>query len=337
MTAITKSLNLPVQGMTCASCASHVEKALNQVPGVKEATVNLATEQARVLLADEGIPTQVLAHAVREAGYDVPTQSLTLPIGGMTCAACAALVEAGLAQTPGVLQAGVNLATERATVTLVPSLVTLDDLKKAVAETGYQVLEMEPASEAEQQDQTERKMAEARFRMWVAWGFTVPIVAWMLVEMFGGIMWPNPTVYNLGLILLSLPVLFWVGRRTYAGAWAAVTHGHANMDTLIALGTGVSLLTGPASFFFPLANYAGVAGMIMAFHLTGRYVEESAKGRASQAIRKLLELGAKTARLLRDGQEVEVPVDAVQVDDVMIVRPARRSPPTELSWRATAP
>jgi Cu+-exporting ATPase len=131
----------------------------------------------------------------------------------------------------------------------------------------------------------------------------------MFAEMFFGIIWPNAIIFNLGMILLALPVLFWVGWPTYRGAWAAVTHKHANMDTLIALGTGVSLLTGPAWFFTPVANYAGVAAMIMAFHLTGRYIEESAKGRASQAIRKLLELGAKTAYIERDGHEVEVPID----------------------------
>ena len=117
-----------------------------------------------------------------------------------------------------------------------------------------------------------------------------------------------------------------MGRRTYSGDWAAVSHGYANMDTLIALGTGVSLLTGPASFFFLMVNYAGVAAMIMAFHLTGRYVEETVKGRASQAIRKLLELGAKTARVLVDGQEIEVPIERVAVRDVMIVRPGEKIP-----------
>src|SRR5690606_15852962 len=120
--------------------------------------------------------------------------------------------------------------------------------------------------------------------------------------------------------------LFWVGRRTYRAGWAAVRHGSASMDTLIMLGTGVSLLTGPASFFFPVANYAGVSGMIMAFHLTGRYIEESAKGRASQAIRKLLELGAKTARILQNGREIEVPIEDVQPGDVMIVRPGEKIP-----------
>jgi Cu+-exporting ATPase len=117
-----------------------------------------------------------------------------------------------------------------------------------------------------------------------------------------------------------------VGRRTYRSGFTAVLHGYANMDTLIALGTGVSLLTGPASFLFPVANYAGVSAMIMAFHLTGRYVEETAKGRASQAIRKLLELGAKTARVLRDGLEVEIPIEQVQTGDVMVIRPGEKVP-----------
>jgi len=139
-------------------------------------------------------------------------------------------------------------------------------------------------------------------------------------------MWPNAMVFNLGMILLALPVLFWVGRRTYRSGLTAVLHGYANMDTLIALGTGASLLTGPASFFFPVANYAGVSAMIMAFHLTGRYVEETAKGRASQAIRKLLELGAKTARVVRDGHEVEVPIEEVLVGDVMVIRPGEKIP-----------
>jgi Cu+-exporting ATPase len=148
----------------------------------------------------------------------------------------------------------------------------------------------------------------------------------MLVEMFFGIMWPNETIFNLGMILLALPVLFWVGRPTFRGGYAAARRGKPNMDTLIALGTGVSLLTGPAYFFFPVANYAGVAAMIMAFHLLGRYIEETAKGRASQAIRKLLELGAKTARILRNGEEIEIPIDEVQVGDLMVVRPGEKIP-----------
>jgi len=259
----------------------------------------------------------------------VATETMILPIGGMTCASCANHIESALKKVPGVLQASVNLATEKASVTYIPGLASLADFKRAVADAGYEVLEAteETAGRAgEEEDEAERKMSEARFRMRVAWAFTVPIVLWMFAEMFFGIVWPNEFIYNLGMIVLALPVLFWVGRKTYRSGLTSVLHGYANMDTLITLGTGASLLTGPASFFFPVANYAGVAAMIMAFHLTGRYVEESAKGRASQAIRKLLELGAKTARVLRDGQEVEIPIEEVQVGDIMIVRPGEKIP-----------
>ncbi len=323
---MTKRVQIPVRGMTCASCVAHVEKALSSVPGVQGAEVNLATERATVDLGED-VPEAVLAQAVRAAGYDVPTETVVLTIGGMTCASCVAHVEKALSAVSGVLSASVNLATEKATVTFIPGAVSGDNLREAVAAAGYEVLEVgtdEMAVPGE--DETERKMRQARMRMAVAWAFTAPIVLWMLPEMLWGVMWPSHLVHNLGMVLLSLPVLIGVGWRTYRGGFAAVRHGYANMDTLIGLGTGVSFLTGPASFFVPIANYAGVAAMIMAFHLTGRYVEETAKGRASQAIRRLLELGAKTARVIRGEAEVEIPIEAVQVGDLMVVRPGEKVP-----------
>lgn len=322
-----QKIALPVRGMTCASCVAHVEKALEKVEGVEEVHVNLATEKAVVAFRLDAATVGDLVEAVKETGYEVPTETVVLPIGGMTCASCVAHVEKALGKVPGVVEANVNLATEKATVTFVPGVAGLEDFKRAVAEAGYEVLEApEEGAVEEEEDEAERKMRQARFRMRVAWLFTGPIILWMLVEMVFGVVWPNATIFNLGMILLALPVLFWVGRRTYRSGLTAVLHGYANMDTLIALGTGVSLLTGPASFFFPVANYAGVSAMIMAFHLTGRYVEETAKGRASQAIRKLLELGAKTARVVRDGREVEVPIEEVQVGDLMVVRPGEKIP-----------
>jgi Cu+-exporting ATPase len=226
-----------------------------------------------------------------------------------------------------VVSASVNLATEKATVSYISGVASLQDFKKAVSDVGYEVLiSSEGAAPEDEEDQSEKKMRQATFRMRVAWAFTGPIILWMLAEMLFGIVWPNEVIFNLGMILLALPVLFWVGRDTYRGGFAAARHRQPNMDTLIALGTIVSLLTGPASFFFPVANYAGVAAMIMAFHLTGRYVEETAKGRASQAIRKLLELGAKTANVIRDGLEVEIPIEDVQVGELMIVRPGEKIP-----------
>jgi Cu+-exporting ATPase len=325
-----KNVSLPVRGMTCASCVAHVEKALKGVEGVGEVNVNLATEKASLDFRTDAAKMGDLVNAVEETGYEIPTETTTLDIEGMTCASCVNHVEQALNKVPGVIEASVNLATERASVTYVAESTGLTDFKKAVREAGYEVVEGPQEGTAvdaeEHKDEVVRKMREARFRMLLAWLLTVPIVIWMVAEMFFGIVWPNEAVFNLGMIVLALPVLFWVGRRTYKSGLTAVLHGYANMDTLITLGTGASLLTGPASFFFPVANYAGVSAMIMAFHLTGRYVEESAKGRASQAIRKLLELGAKTARVIRDGEEVEVPIDEVQVGDVMVVRPGEKIP-----------
>jgi len=323
---MTKQMTLPIRGMTCASCVAHVEKALKEIEGVSEANVNLATERASVALADREVELGQMVAAVHDAGYEVGTEKVILPIGGMTCASCVAHVEEALRELDGVVSVSVNLATERALVEYVPGIVGMEDFRRAVADAGYEVLESGAEERQEEVDEAERKMSQARFRMRVAWAFTAPLMLWMLPEMLLGIMWPNEVIFNLGMIALALPVLFWVGRRTFSSGLRAARHGFANMDTLITLGTGVSFLTGPASFFFPVANYAGVSAMIMAFHLTGRYVEETAKGRASQAIRKLLELGAKTARILVGGDEVEVPIERVAVDDVMVVRPGEKIP-----------
>ena len=332
-----KTITLPITGMTCASCVAHVEHGLRGVEGVLEANVNLATEQASVILDPELVSLERLVDAVRNTGYDVATRTVSLPIGGMTCASCVAHVEKALAKLPGVLSVNVNLATERATVEYIPTVTGLADFRRAVAEAGYEVRRPEEAAleglpspgslgrDAELSREV-RRMQDARLRMLLAWVFTGPIIAWMLPEMLIGLAWPSPTIFRLGMLLLAAPVLFWVGRRTYIAAWSSTIHGAPSMDALIALGTGASFLTGIATFFASIPSYAGVSAMIMAFHLTGRYVEASAKGRASQAIRRLLELGAKTARILVDGVEREVPAETVQVGDVMVVRPGEKIP-----------
>ncbi len=318
---------LNLLGMSCASCANTIEKALARTDGVSKATVNFAAEKAYVRYDPEITNHNGLVSAVRDVGYDVKeeAQTATLKLGGMTCASCAQTIERALSRVPGVQQAAVNLATEVGTVTYDGSLVDLDLLKKAVEETGYQVLEQQEQAE-DLKDEDERKMTESRRRMLLAWAFTAPIILWMLVEMIGGVVWPNRTVFDLGMMVLALPVLIWTGWPTLRSAFKAVLHGSANMDVLIAMGTTVSFLTGPAALFTPVANYAGVAAMIMSFHLTGRYVETTAKGRASQAIKRLLELGAKTAHVLVEGVEREVPVEKVQVGDLMIVRPGEKIP-----------
>ena len=323
-----KSLNLDIIGMTCASCARTVERGLKRLDGVEEVTVNVATDRAAVTFDPTALNVTDLVGRVRESGYDVDTRRVILPIGGMTCAACVRHVERALGKVEGVSTVNVNLATERATVEYLPSVATVDAMRAAVHNAGYEVLgeAAQPVAGEEAVDPEAAKMAAARRRMVVAWAFTGPIIVIMLLHMVWGIAWPSMVVVEVALMALALPVLVWPGRPTFRSAWSSVTHGSANMDVLIAMGTSASWISGPLSLVTPLASYAGVAAMIMAIHLTGRYIEASAKGRASQAIRKLLQLGAKTAHILVDGEEYEVPLAQVKVGDVMVVRPGDKVP-----------
>jgi len=320
-----KKLTVEIEGMHCASCALNIEKALKSKKGVLKASVNFASEEAFVEFSHNLLDAEEIKKTIREVGYDVKQkiEKVTLRIGGMHCASCANTIEKELGKLEGVKSAVVNFAAERATVEFDSEIIGVDQIKKTIRDAGYQVLEEVRTFEG---DEDQLKVLSARKRMWNAWGFTLPIVVWMVFEMFFGIVWPTRTVFNMGLILLAAPVLFISGWPTFRSAFKAIVHGRANMDVLIAMGTSVSFLTGFASFFLSVANYAGVSAMIMAFHLTGRYVEASAKGKASRIIKKLLALGAKTARIIVDGQEKEVPVEEVKVGDVMVIRPGEKIP-----------
>jgi Cu+-exporting ATPase len=321
---------LKLVGMTCTSCAQTIEHALARAEGVTSATVNFATETAYVEYDAQSTTEKELQDVVRGTGYDIATvpQRISVRIGGMTCASCAQTIESALRKTAGVIDANVNLATEKATVVYDQAVTGYEAIRKAIEDTGYQVLGRED-QRAKYEDEAARERQAydtAKTRAFISWGLTIPIILWMIPEMLLGIAWPTRTVFNLGMIALAAPVLFYPGWTTYRSAVTAIRHGSANMDVLIVLGTLTSFLTGPASFVVSIANYAGVGAMIMAFHLTGRYIEAQAKGRASQAIRRLLELEAKTATILRDGQEVDVPIDDVLVGDHMIVRPGEKIP-----------
>ncbi|TRO49652.1 copper-translocating P-type ATPase [Candidatus Bathyarchaeota archaeon] len=323
-------VQLKISGMHCAACAQIIQKALSKVEGVIEARVNLTTETAYVEYDSTQTNEEKLKEVIRNTGYDVTDEleTITLRTGGMTCASCAQAITKSLLKTEGVKDANVNLATEKATVSFSPGKTNYAKIKKAIEDTGYQVLEREDKkSRFEEEALREQKtLAIAKNKALVAWGLTIPIMLWMVPEMFFGVALPNPTVFKIGMIALAAPVLFIPGRSTYRSAAKAIWHRNANMDVLIMLGTLASFLTGPVSFFAPLANYAGVSAMIMSFHLTGRYVETKAKGRASQAIRRLLELEAKTARIYREGKEVEVSIGELEKGDLMIVRPGEKIP-----------
>ena len=312
--------------MTCASCAATIEKGLTKLPGVSRVNVNLASEKVSIEHDSTKVDTKALMDTISGSGYGVAVEKAIFSLGGMTCASCAATIEKALAKLPGVISANVNLASEKATVEYIPGIADLNVFKKAVSDAGYQVLEDEAGAGPEEISREQREMSSATRFMRFSWAFTIPIIIWMLVEMIGGIAWPNRFLFDLGMVVLALPVLGWAGLNTFRAAFKAALHGNANMDSLISLGAGAAFLTGPFTFFTPIANYAGVAAMIMSFHLTGRYIEARAKGRSSQAIKKLLELGAKTAFIETKDGEIEIPIDSVAVGDIMVVRPGGKIP-----------
>jgi Cu+-exporting ATPase len=303
--------------------------------------VNLATELATVDYENGGPELDQLTRAVEDAGYGVKArpERIVLDISGMHCASCAQNVERALKGVKGVSSAIVNIATEKATLEVVPGRVRIDDLKASVAAAGYAVAAVERpgagrrmARERERLEEDQRKVERARHRMTWAWAFTLPIMVWMIPEMIFGVKWPSAIAFDAGMILLAGPVLLLWGRNTLAGGLRSLVHRSPTMDTLIAIGSSVAFATGFVTVahdlgFAPrLLNYSGVGAMIMAIHLTGRYVETKARGRTSAAIQKLLSLEAKTARVERDGHEVEVPIEEVEVGDVLVVRPGEKIP-----------
>lgn len=325
---------LAVEGMHCASCSQGVERALKAIPGVQDASVNLLAERANVTLVD-GVADEALIRAIEDAGFtarflDQGASSVRrVPIAGMHCASCVSAVERALGNVDGISEVNVSLASEEAVVTL-SKPVAESILVSAVREVGFDVVPREAREDVFERDR--RRLLVAKRRAWIAWLLAVPVVAWMIPEMFFGLMWPTPLVFHLAMTLLAAPILFVAGGPTLKAGMRAAWRLAPSMDTLIALGTIASFATGVAAVVATVAggrvmlNYAGVSAMIMAFHLTGRLIETMAKGRASQAIKRLLTLGAKSASILRDGTEVMVPIDELRVDDLMIVRPGEKVP-----------
>jgi Cu+-exporting ATPase len=312
-----KKITLDLKGLHCAACAQAIEKAVGSLPGVKSAMVNLAASSGTFLVDEDRVSVEDIVKKIRAAGYDVaePSREASLRVEGMHCAACALAVETGLAKVPGVKEASVNLAAESARVVYDPRTVGVESLKKAVAEAGYAVVE---ADRPESEDEVEA----ARRRMARAWAFAVPVIAVMILYMAG--LWRG-FIPELLMIVLAGPVLFVAGSGVYASAWKSAIHGFPNMDVLIALGTLASLATGLMRLGgLTIQSYAAVAAMIMGIHLTGRYMEARARGRASDAVRKLLKLPARTARVVTSEGEKEIPISELKVGDRFIVRPGEK-------------
>ena len=314
--------DLPIDGMTCASCAGRVEKSLAKVPGVRSVSVNLATEQARVEAPAESLPA--LVEAVQQAGYSVPAHSLELDISGMTCASCAGRVEKALAKVPGVKSASVNLATERAHVELLGQ-VDPGLLINAVTQAGYgaSLHQSEKAAEDDQQKRLHRE----RWALTLAIVLALPLVLPMLLAPFG-IHWMLPAWAQ---FVLATPVQFVLGARFYVAAWKAVKAGAGNMDLLVALGTSAGY--GLSLYEWAIAEpgtmphlYFEASAVVIALVLLGKYLESRAKRQTASAIRALEALRPERALRMVDGQEQDVAISDLRLNDLVLVKPGERFP-----------
>ncbi len=332
-----EQITIPIEGMHCASCVTRVEHALKKVSGVSGAAVNLASERAAVEFDPDATHLSDLYRAIEGAGYKPIPRTITVAIGGMTCASCVRRVEDALKGVPGVSVANVNLATERATVEYLPDVVGIAELRRAVEGAGYQLLgeaqgEGARDREAEAREKEERTLARKALFAGVVG----------LLLLLGAQHGRLPLLSDLPLaaitvtsFFLAMPVQVWAGAQFYRGAWSTARHFTADMNTLIAVGTSAAYLYSIVATFAPGAVeaagikadvYYDTAALVIALILSGRYLEARAKGRTSAAIKRLMGLRAKTARVVRDGEEVDIAIEEVVSGDTVVVRPGEKIP-----------
>ncbi len=343
MVAEKKIITLPIKGMTCASCVAHVEEALSEVEGVSNANVNLATEKATVEMIP-GLDIGKLKFAVEDAGYGIGVEKATYAVSGMTCATCVATVEGALKPVPGIISATVNLASEKATVEFVPGVTDFAQMRAAVRDSGYDIRAIDTADSIDKEDMERAKEArQLLIKTVVSVSVAALLMGLMLSPLASG---SFARWLNFIMLGLATPVQFWAGRQFYTAAWGALKHRTTNMNTLIAVGTSVAYFySAIATVFYTSAffeqthkfhvhtlfehstgTYFDTSAAIIGLILMGRYLEARAKGRASRAIKNLIGLKPKTARILRDGQEVELPTDEVMPGDVVVIRPGEKLP-----------
>lgn len=337
MTVNVKSLSLPVQGMTCASCVSHVERALKELPGIEGVAVNLATNKASLTYDPSRVTLGEMARAVDGVGYAVPTTELTLEVRGMTCAACVAQVEGALSQLEGATGAVVNLGLGTARVTYIPGVVTASQMKRAVRDVGYEAEERSAGADALDRERQARE-AEIKRQGWnllIAGSIGLIVMIGTFYDMLGPLkaFVPEWLSYKWVIGLLTTPIVLGPGRQFFTNSWRGLRHGVTDMNLLYATGIGAAYGIAVINTLFPKAGFGGEgatffesAALLTAFIILGRWLEALTRGRTSEAIRKLMKLQPKIARVVRDGQEVQVPADEVEVGDLILVRPGEGVP-----------
>jgi Cu+-exporting ATPase len=334
---VERQMTIPVTGMTCTNCAATVERTLKKTEGVLDASVNYASERATVRFMPTEVRENRLVERISGAGYGVATQRMEIPITGMTCANCATTIERTLqSRVPGVVSAVVNFATEKAVVEVVAGTAGWKEVARAIGDAGYGVVDAPPERMEDAEAEARRaEIADQTRKFWTGVAFALPLFLLSMARDFGLVGgWAHAPWVNWLMFALATPVQFYVGWDYYRGGWKSLRNGSANMDVLVAMGSSVAyaysvvvavaLTLGTAALGEHV--YFETAALIITLIKLGKLLEVRAKGQTSEAIRELMGLRPATARVVRDGTEVDVPVEEVVVDDEILVRPGERIP-----------
>jgi len=330
------SISLPVEGMTCASCVAHVEKALKNLSGVTEVKVNLMSSKAVIEYDPDRVKITDMVQAVEDIGYPVATGEISFKVTGMSCAACVSKVEKAIKALPGVVGVSVNLATESAAVKFYPGTVDKSSVKKAVEALGYSVEDRADAqSELDRERQArDDEINKQKRNMWLTWPLGLIAMVGTMREILGlESIIPAWMANNFFLWAVTTPVVVFGGWQFFVKSGQGLKRGVTDMNLLYATGIGASYLIAVINTVWPTAGFGGPqatfyesAALLTAFIVLGRYLEALTRGRTSEAIRKLMSMQAKTARVIRDGQELVVPAEEVEIGDIVIVRPGESIP-----------
>jgi len=337
----------PVTGMTCAACAARVQKVVSRLEGVESADVNIATEKLTVRFDENKIDFEGLGKAVENAGYGLiderSTKIVELSIEGMTCSACAAAVERNVGKLAGVRSVSVNLATNRGTFEYDPAEIKLIEIKAAIDKAGYKAIDIEGQTERNsEQERREREIRNMRIRLIIAAIFGSPVLYIAMAHMIPQIGLPIPAfmsshdypfVFALVQFLLTVPVMA-AGSRFFTVGFKTLSKGSPNMDTLVAIGTGSAFLYGIfamakiylGDFSYAKTLYFESSAVVITLVMLGKYLEAASKGKTSEAIRKLMKLRPNTAVIIKEGLELEVPIDEVSIGDIVLARPGSTIP-----------
>ncbi|MEH7473988.1 heavy metal translocating P-type ATPase, partial [Priestia megaterium] len=329
-----KEATLQITGMTCAACSNRIEKGLKKIEGVKEANVNLALERSTIIFDPSKTSPQVFEEKIEKLGYGVVSEKAEFAITGMTCAACSTRIEKGLNKLEGVTKASVNLALETASVEYSPSQIAPQDITQRVEKLGYGA-KLKSEEKEEEQSYREKELSKQKGKFWFSLILSVPLL-WAMVSHFtftSFIPLPHMLMNPWVQLALATPVQFVVGKQFYVGAFKALRNKSANMDVLVALGTSAAYFYSLYSSLKSLGSsahtdqlYYETSAILITLILLGKLFEANAKGRSSEAIKKMMGLQAKTAVVVRDGAEVEIPVEEVQKGEVIFIKPGEKVP-----------